>query len=429
MSCQAFTLLLALLIAVADCTDPRSVRSIGSEGKEGQIALGPIDWEESAGVFIGVETFHGDDPPLDVRYAADDATDLAYLFANDLRLLPPSHTVLMVAGRPNKERSRQRLRELQRDTRVILDDVDAKRVSDAIAEQAPHVGPNGVLVLSIATHGYTREGQHVLLTADSGAANPKGLALSDIIRQQRRGRLLLFVDACRERLTRLQPPGQSSTALTESFFDELRSARGYAVLTASVPGGFAYSDDSAQNGFFTGALLDAFRRQAAVGADGCIVTLSGLHSEVSRSVLERSGGRQRPEARFGGGVSDLCIVDGNAPVGGIVSPHDGDSVPPSGDVEIHAPKSRLYATVLLCAARNNVCFNQTPNAIVAGPKTIVHVNYGTHDRYAIWVALCTDPRFLHDEIEIPNGPPLERRTNGVVRWLGPVTVTFKEASS
>ena len=428
MSWQPCTLLLALLLAATDCTDRRGVSPTGSEVKE-PIAFGPIDWEESAGVFIGVETFHGDDPPDDVRYAADDATDLAYLFANDLRLLSPSHTVLMIAGRPTKERSRQRLRELQRDTQVILNGIDAKRVRDAITGQSSHVGPNGVLVLSFATHGYTKEGQHVLLTADSGVSKLKGVALSDIIRWQQRGRLLLFVDACRERLTRLPLSGPSPTALTEAFFDELRGARGYAVLTASVPGGFAYSDDVMQNGFFTGALLDAFRHQAAAGADGCIVTLSDLHSEVSRSVLERSGGRQRPEARFGGGVNDLCVVDGSAPVGEIVSPHDGDSVPASGDIEIHAPKSRFYATVLLCAARNNVCFNQTPHAALAGTKTIVHVSYGTPDRYAIWVALSTDPRLLQDENQIPGGPPLDRRTNGVVRWLGPVTVTFKEASS
>ena len=166
MSWQPCTLLLALLLAATDCTDQRGVTPTGSEVKDEHIALGPIDWDQSAGVFIGVETFHSDDPPLAVRYAADDATDLAYLFANELRLLPPSHTVLMLSGQPNKERSRQRLRELQRDTHVILDDVDAKRIGDAIAEQAPHVGANGVLVLSIATHGYTKEGQHVLLTAD-----------------------------------------------------------------------------------------------------------------------------------------------------------------------------------------------------------------------------------------------------------------------
>src|ERR1051325_5660130 len=298
MSRRRCAILVVLLLAAADCKYRRGVTAFDAGAKD-EIAFGPIDWDESAGVFIGIETFHAADRPLDVPFAADDATDLAYLFANELRLLPPARTVLMVSGRPSKERSRRHLEELRRSAHVVLDDVDAKRVGEAIARQVPEVGPNGVLVLSIATHGYTNGGQHVLLTADSGALTPKGIVLGDILRQQRRGRLLLFVDACRERLARLPVPG-TPTAMTESFFDELRNARAYAVLAASVPGGYAYSDEVSQNGFFTSALLDALRREPTAQTEGCIVTLSGPESPGGAGVVERRP-RARVAGRCGGG--------------------------------------------------------------------------------------------------------------------------------
>ena len=105
----------------------------------------------------------------------------------------------------------------------------------------------------------------------------------------------------------------------------------------------------------------------------------------------------------------------------------------SGDVDIRVRKPRLFATVLLCAARNGVCYNQTPRPVPATAETRVHVKYGTPDRFEIYVALSTDYKFLEGTTEFPDGPPFERRTHGLVRWLGPVSVSLpspeKEASS
>src|SRR6185436_5531043 len=235
MSWRCCIVPLLLLLAAAGCKYQRGATPL--EDAAGEIPLGPIDWDESAGVFIGIEKFHAADAPIDVDYAADDAADLAYLFTNELRLLPPAHTVVMLAGRPRKEHSRRHLEELTRQARVVLDEVDEKHVYDAIDQQVRNVGAHGALVLSIATHGYTTGGRHVLLTADSGSAAPKGVVLGNILRKQRRGRLLFFVDACRERLTQLPAP-DSPTAMTEAFFEELRGG-GYAVFSAAAPVGFA----------------------------------------------------------------------------------------------------------------------------------------------------------------------------------------------
>ena len=416
MSWRHYTLLLFLIVAACGCRFQRGVTA--HDVSHGEISVGPIDWDESAGLFIGIEKFHAADAPRDVSYAADDATDLAYLFTNELRLLPPAQTVVMVSGRPSKEHSREHLDELGRQARVVLDDVDAAHVYKEIEQQVAHVGTHGVFVLSIATHGYTAGGQHVLLTAESGAVKPQGVVLGKILRQQQRGRLLLFVDACRERLA--EPPLPASpSSMSEAFFEDLQGARAYAVFSASAPGGFAQSDDTARNGFFTGSLIEAFRRLAGAASDGCALTLGALASEVSGRVLARSGGRQKPEARFGGGITDLCIVDGGSEkTGEIVFPPQGATVTTSGDVAFRALRPGLFASVLLCAARNGVCYNQSPAPVPAPAQKIsrMHVQYGTPDRFDIYVALSANRSFSTVSAKPPARHSIAPHTTSSIGW-------------
>jgi hypothetical protein len=415
-----------VVLAALGCNGQRGVAPLDESRSE--ISVGPIDWNQSAGVFIGIEAFHAADAPLEVPYAVDDAVDLAYLFTNELGLLAPEHTAALLSGRPHKERSRQHLDTLTQRATVMLDDVDAARVYDAVDKQLAQLGARGVLVLAIATHGYTTTGgQHVLLTADSGASMPRGVVLGEILRRQKRGRLLLFVGACRERLGSASAP-DSATAMSEKFFEELRGAGGYAVFSASAPGGFAYSDDTTQNGFFTRALIATFHRQAAAHDEGCALTLGSLDSEVSQSVLARSGGRQKPEARFGGGLADLCVLEGGAEVGEISYPPQGAEVCSSDDVKFSTVKPGLFAAVLLCAHRNGVCYRQNLAPIPTPPRrkppTSIHVQYGTPDSFDVYVALSTDRKFLNDQRET-DGIPFERDTHHVVHLLGPITVTFR----
>jgi hypothetical protein len=187
----------------------------GGQHKGLPLNTGPIDWQASAGVFIGVERFHpGVDSPAEVKYAADDAVDLAYLFTEELDLLPPARTVLLLSGRHHKSITQRHLADLASqatvlqemggdDSQAAKEDVSVKPelIYSQIASQAQKVGPRGVLILSIATHGFTTNGQHILLTAEASTSDPKGVILTQVIQhaQTKNGdRLLLFVDACRE---------------------------------------------------------------------------------------------------------------------------------------------------------------------------------------------------------------------------------------
>jgi len=66
--------------------------------------------EESSGLFVGISTFE-DEPFAPVRFAVDDAVDLAWVFSLELGLLDAGRCVLALAGEPQKEISQQRLEE------------------------------------------------------------------------------------------------------------------------------------------------------------------------------------------------------------------------------------------------------------------------------------------------------------------------------
>jgi len=108
-------LLLSLLFSFLTChglaPDPKRGVKIDMTVTES------IDWTQSAGIFIGIESFIAEaGAPQDVRYAADDATDLAWLFAKELpSLLPPDRTLLLLSGRPHKRGSQEHLLVLQRE--------------------------------------------------------------------------------------------------------------------------------------------------------------------------------------------------------------------------------------------------------------------------------------------------------------------------
>jgi hypothetical protein len=87
--------------------------------------------DASTGLFVGVRRFPHDGT-LEVPYAGDDATDLAHRFALDPRvaLIPPRRVVLVLSGTPQKEESKQRLRELEHAGARIVRDATAEKILD-----------------------------------------------------------------------------------------------------------------------------------------------------------------------------------------------------------------------------------------------------------------------------------------------------------
>ncbi len=383
----------------------------------------PIDWQHSVGIFIGIERFlPGNDRPEPVDYAADDATDLAYFFVKErpAELLPPTRTLLLLSGRPHKAQSLQRLQELQRDATVILAEgavcLDAAMINRELDRHAPEVGRDGILILSIATHGMTVGNQQLLLTSDSALSQPKGVTTGRMLQALRGGpgrRLLLFVDACRT--------PQDGRPLA---FEDVDLPAGYAILSASSPRRQALA--RAGNGLFTRAVLEGLHCGAAAGPDGSISPRE-LDAYVGPHVRAASNGRQQTEGRFAGGLGDIELVNcSTVRVAKMLAPRPNAHVIPRGDVTFRAFLPDLWATVLVCAASNGTCYNQNPGftPLPAGnAKTTVRAWYGAPDSFHVYVALTADPNFLRDATAI-DAVPLEQRAERMVYWLGPVDVTF-----
>ncbi|HEX7807542.1 MAG TPA: hypothetical protein VF608_02415, partial [Thermoanaerobaculia bacterium] len=113
-------LVLALaLLGLTTATFVPLVRHVRSAGPVSAVATTAapepkFDRHDSAGLFVGVSKFRDKDM-YGVRYAVDDAVDLAYMFSMDrrLHLIPPQRVVLALSGVPVKDKSKERLKELK----------------------------------------------------------------------------------------------------------------------------------------------------------------------------------------------------------------------------------------------------------------------------------------------------------------------------
>ena len=276
---------------------------------DGSFDEAKFDREQSAGLFVGIRKFKNDQT-LEVPYAADDAVDLAYLFALDrrVRLVSPKRVVLILAGRPQKEISRQRLAELAHAGARIETTADQSRIRALLQEQADLAGRDGILIVSLATHGFVREGTPFLLGANSFFRFPE-TALSaqkilDIAARSAARRSLIFVDACREWVQgATRGGGGSDEPMTAApLVRRMARVEGQVVFYAAAAGRYAYDDDTLQNGVFTKAVLDGLRCEAGLvhGA----VTVGTLRTYVNREV---KAWMRRHGHDSSGGAIQVCM--------------------------------------------------------------------------------------------------------------------------
>ncbi len=124
-----------------------------------------FDPAASAGLFVGISRF--EDPLFaEVLFAVDDAIDLAYLFALDLSLILSDRIVLALAGEPRKEISAKRL-----DALLVA---GARKISPRQTDLYIHLdmqrraaGTAGLLIVALATHGFSDQGCDYLVASDS----------------------------------------------------------------------------------------------------------------------------------------------------------------------------------------------------------------------------------------------------------------------
>jgi hypothetical protein len=241
--------------------------------------------EASAGLFVGVRDF-SHDRMLTVPYAADDATDLAYRFALDQRvgLVPPRRVVLAISGMPQKDDSKQRLRELRKAGARIVTDATTGDILHLLKQQAALAGNEGLLVLSIASHGFQQQGDAYILgsTSDFGSIETslRVTTLFDIAAQASRS--LIFIDACRDRTGEGSRGGTPAIDSHAPLINRMRHVQGQVIFYAAADGEYAFDDPVHQNGVFTKAVLDGLDCQAS--APRGTVLVETLHSFADRQV-------------------------------------------------------------------------------------------------------------------------------------------------
>ena len=241
--------------------------------------------DAATGLFVGVGEFPHD-KTLEVRYAVDDAVDLAYRFTLDQRvgLVPPKRAVLVISGTPRKEESKQRLDELKRaDVRIVRNATSAE-ILDLLKQQSALAGNEGIFVLSIASHGFQQHGDSYILGSTSSFGAPetslRTATIFDVAAQARRS--LIFMDACRDRIVPDSRSAAPDPAAAAPHIRRMSRVQGQVIFYAAAPGEYAYDDDEHQNGVFTKAVLDGLDCKAS--APGGVVRADTLHTFVDREV-------------------------------------------------------------------------------------------------------------------------------------------------
>jgi hypothetical protein len=265
---------------------------------------------------VGVRAFSRD-RISEVPFAVDDAVDLAYLFAMELKLIEPKNVVLALSGEPQKWTSKKRLSELL-ENEAVRRTATFTDVIDEIGRVSSKVGKDGILVASVATHGFNDQGLDYLVASDSVRARvvTTGVPVSvlfDDVSTAKAPRKLLLLDACREPIsndTRNMSPSRAApqSVMSAELAQAISSASGMAVLSGTTKGGFSYDDREEKNGVFTNAIIEGLGGNAAA-VDG-FITIETLASYAQKKVLSWVE-KNRPEHRdVSRGIS--YTIDGGA---------------------------------------------------------------------------------------------------------------------
>ena len=261
----------------------------------------PFQRSQSAALFVGVQRFTHDSSLADVRYAVDDAVDLAFVLTLDVRvrLVDPGRVVLALSGEPQKEESKQNLNALLAAgaTRAPATQSD---ILNQLERQARAAGSAGALIISFATHGVSMEGTHYLLSASSllryAETSISENKVRDIASRSEAARSLILIDACRQRLTADSRTGEADPRSAAMLIRRMSEVTGQVVMSAAAAGEYAFDDDARRNGVFTGAVVDGLRCEAATDERG-LITVETLAAYVEERVLVWVRKHSNPAAR------------------------------------------------------------------------------------------------------------------------------------
>lgn len=240
-----------------------------------------FDRTQSAALFVGVREFPGDRTLSEVRYAVDDAIDLAWVFALDPRvgLVAPEHVVLALSGTPQKEASAERLRQLIR-AGAVVKSATRTDIETLLERQASMVGSGGLLVAAFATHGFQSDGApHVLASSSVFERRETSIPTAKLAAIAARApRSILFFDSCRESIR----PRVRAAAAAPPLFEGLTHSAGQVVF--AISGQYTWDNPLARNGAFTDAIIDGLQCRAKTDARG-LLTVETLHAYAEKRLL------------------------------------------------------------------------------------------------------------------------------------------------
>ena len=282
----------AVLLGVAAATvvmpfASRGTRSVRTLTDSPPDASTRFDRKQSAALFVGVRRFTSDSIE-EVPFAVDDAIDLAYVFALERRvsLVPPRRVLLALSGRPVKRESAERLRALRDAGAEVRFRAEAADILAALRDQTALAGRDGILIVSVATHGFLRDGNGYILGQTSSLRDPATMLstalMFETIASSATQRSLIFVDACRERMEKGRRAVVADAMSSTPLLRRLARTRGQVVFYAAAAGESAYDDFAARNGVFTKAVIDGVNCGAAKSRG--VVTAETLAGYVERKV-------------------------------------------------------------------------------------------------------------------------------------------------
>jgi hypothetical protein len=252
-----------------------------------------FDRTQSAALFVGIREFSGDRTLSEVRYAVDDAIDLAWLFSLDPRvsLVAPERVVLALSGKAQKTVSGERLQQLIR-AGAVVKTATRLDVETLLERQAAAVGSGGVLIAAFATHGFQSDGApHVLAASSVLEQRETSIPTAKLAEIAARApRSILFFDSCREHIR----PRIRAAAVAPPLFEGLTKSAGQVVF--AISGQYTWDNPLARNGAFTDVILDGLQCKAITDTQG-LVTVETLHAYAEKRMLTWIRKHRDPHAR------------------------------------------------------------------------------------------------------------------------------------
>lgn len=266
----------------------RNVRSVIPYSPKPSAATAPFDPAQSVALFVGVRKFTHDSSLTEVQFAVDDAVDLAYAFTlgANVALVPVKRTVIAISGLPHKQESKGRLDALKAAGATVVTTIDQPDLLKLLRQQAALAGPNGLFLASFATHGFTYDGVPHLLGRSSLFRDLETTLstakIADILGQSDAARSLLFIDACRDRVSLDARAGSKNLLSAAPLLAAMNKVAGQVIFYAAPAGGYAYDDEKRGNGVFTAAVIDSM--QCPPGRKRTYITVQQLADEVEKRV-------------------------------------------------------------------------------------------------------------------------------------------------